>query len=65
MYDLVARKVIFSRDIQFIENESWDGTIEKNFKIMLNAEHDDMTEEVVQTPQVSQLVAAPSTPMTT
>ena len=26
-YDLVARKVIISRDIQFIENESWDGTI--------------------------------------
>ena len=44
--------------------ESWDGTVEKNVNIVSNVEHDDMMEEVVQTPHVSQNVAAPSTPMT-
>ena len=32
LYDPVTRKVIISRDVQFVENESWDGTIENNFK---------------------------------
>ena len=63
LYDLVARKVIISRDIQFVENESWDETIEKNVNIVSNVEHEDMMEEVVQTPQVNQPVIAPSTPM--
>ena len=64
LYDPVARKVIISRDVQFVENESWDGTIEKNVNIVSNVKHDDMTEEVVQTPQVNQPDVAPSTPMT-
>ena len=64
MYDHVARKVIISRDVQFFENESWDGTIDINFKIVSNVDNDDMMEEVVQTPHISQPVAAPSTPMT-
>ena len=62
--DPVARKVIISRDVQFFENESWDGTVENNVKIVLNVEHEDMTKEVVQTPKVNQPVTAPSTPMT-
>ena len=49
-HDPFSRKVIISRDVQFIENESWDGTIEKNVKIVSNVEHEDMMEEVVQTP---------------
>ena len=64
MYDPVTRKVIISRDVQFVENESWDGTININVKIVSNVDNDDMEEEVVQTPHVSQSVAAPSTPMT-
>ena len=47
LYDLVTRKVIISRDVQFAENESWDGIVEKNVNIVSNVEHDDMTEEVV------------------
>ena len=54
LYDIVARKVIVNRDVEFVENESWDGTIEKNAKIVSIVEHDDMVEEVVQTPHVSQ-----------
>ena len=42
LYDPVTRKLIISHDVQFIENESWDGTIENNFKIVSNVKHDDM-----------------------
>ena len=61
MYDLVARKVIIIRYFQFVENESWDGSVDINVKILSNVDNDDMAEEVVQTPHVSKLVAAPST----
>ena len=64
LYDPVTRKVIISRDVQFVENESWDGTIDINVKIVSNIDNDDMEEEVVQIPHVSQLVEALSTPMT-
>ena len=64
LYDPVVRKVIINRDVQFVENESWDGTIDINVKIMSNVDNDDMEEEVVQKPHVNQPVAAPSTPMT-
>ena len=64
MFDLVTRKVIISRAVQFAENESWAGTVNINVKIVLNVNNDDMEEEVVQTPHVSQPVVAPSTPMT-
>ena len=59
LYDLVIRKLIISRNVHFVENESWDGTIDKNVKIVSNVEHDDLKEEVVQTPHVSQTVATP------
>ena len=64
LYDPVTRKVIISRDVQFVENESWDGTVDINVKIVLNVDNDDMEEGVVQTPHVSQPVIASSTPMT-
>ena len=54
LYDLVARKVIIGRYVQFFENESWDGIVNINVKIVSNVDHDDMKEEVVQTPHVSQ-----------
>ena len=49
LYDLVTRKVIISRDVQFVENESWDRTIDINVKIVSKVNNDDMEEEVVQT----------------
>ena len=64
MYDAIIMKVIISRYFQFVENESWDGTVDTNVKIVLNVDNDDMAEEVVQTPHVSQPVAASLTPMT-
>ena len=50
LYDPVTRKVIISRDVQFIENEAWDGTIEKTMKIIDTMEHDDIKDEVFQKP---------------
>ena len=53
--------MIISRDVQFVENESWDGTVDINVKIVSNVNNDDIED---QTPQVSQPVVAPSNPMT-
>ena len=48
--------MIISRDVQFVENESWDGTVDINAKIVSNVDNDDMEEEVVQIPHVIQPV---------
>ena len=58
LYDPVAMKVIINQDVQFVENESWDGTVDINVKIVSNVDNDDMEEEVVQTPHLTQPVAA-------
>jgi hypothetical protein len=63
MYDPVARKVIISHDVQFVENEAWDGSIEKTIKNVDAMENDETKEEVVQTPSTIQC-AVPSTPST-
>ena len=64
MYEPVTRKVIIINDVQFFENESWDGTVKINVKIVLNVDNNDMTEEVVQTPHVRQPVVVPLNPIT-
>ena len=64
MYDPIVGKVIINRDVQFVENESWDVTVDINVKIVSNVDNDDMEEEVIQIPHISQPVTAPSTPMT-
>ena len=53
LYDLIARRVIISCDVQFVENEAWDGSITKILKIIDVIEHDDIEDEVVQTPCIS------------
>ena len=63
LYDPITRKLIISRYVHFVENELWDGTIDKNVKIVSNVEHVDMIEEVVRIPHVSQPIATPLTPM--
>ena len=52
-----------SRDVQFVKNESWDGTVDINVKIVSNVDNDYMEEEVVKTPHAIQPVTAPSNPM--
>ena len=56
LYDPIVRKVIISHDVQFLENESWDGIIKKHVSIVLIVKHDYMREKVVQTQHVSQNV---------
>jgi hypothetical protein len=63
LYDPVARKIIMSRDVQFVENEAWDGSITNTIIIINAIEHDNTEEEVVQTPGTSQC-AVPSTTAT-
>ena len=63
LYDPIARKLIISRDVQFVENESWNGTVDINVNIVLNVDNDDIKEELVQTTHVSQPDAALSNPM--
>jgi hypothetical protein len=48
MYDPVARKFIISRNVQFVENEAWNGRITKTVKIIDAME--DTEDEMVQTP---------------
>ena len=50
MYDPITKIIIFSRDVHFLENEGWDGNVEKN-KI----------DEVVNIPHIIQIII-PSTP---
>jgi hypothetical protein len=63
MYDHVTRKVIISHDVKFVENEAWDGSIAKTVRIIDIIEHDDIEEEVVQTPCTNQCTI-PSTTAT-
>jgi len=46
-----------------VENEAWDGSIERIVKIIDVIKHDDMEDEVAQTPIISQDVVT-STPWT-
>jgi hypothetical protein len=55
--------VIITCDVQFVENEAWDGSIERMVKIIYAIGNDETEDEVVQTPCTSEC-AVPSTPGT-
>jgi hypothetical protein len=61
LYDPIARKIIINHDVQFVNNEAYDGSIKRIVKIIDGIVHDDMEGELVQTPSISQSVV-PSTP---
>ena len=61
VYDPIARKVIIRRDVKFVENKAWDGSIEKIVKIIDAMDHHDTKDEMVQTRCTSQCTV-PSTP---
>jgi hypothetical protein len=54
LYDPVTRKFIINHDVQFVDNEAWDGTIAKQIKIIDAMEHDEIEYEMVQTPCTGQ-----------
>jgi hypothetical protein len=60
LYDLIAIKFIINRNVQFVENEAWDGSVEKTVRIIDVSGNDDIEDEVVKTPVISQC-AVPST----
>jgi hypothetical protein len=63
IYDPIARKVIINRDVQFMDNEAWDGSIENTIIFIDVIAHDDTKEEVIQKPSTIQC-AVPSITVT-
>lgn len=41
LYNPITRKVIINRDVQFIEEEAWDGSLEKTVSIITGLPQDD------------------------
>ena len=60
MYDAITKIIIISHDVQFFENEGWDGSVEKNEKIIDFVSHYDMTDDVFNIPHIIQ-ISIPST----
>ncbi|KAH9306108.1 hypothetical protein KI387_010512, partial [Taxus chinensis] len=48
LYNPVTREVVINRDVQFIENEAWDGSIEKTVSITPIDPHDDMADDTLE-----------------
>jgi hypothetical protein len=63
LYDPITRKVIIRCDIQFMDNEEYDGSTTKTTIIIVEMEHDDTKDEVVLAPTTGQCVV-PSKPST-
>jgi hypothetical protein len=64
LQDPIARKFIMNCDFQFVENEAWDESIERMLKSIDTMGHDEIEDEVGQTPIINQSTI-PSTPGTT
>ena len=72
-----TRKFIINKDVQFVENEAWEGSVENIISIVAVDSQNDMTNEVIEwqdIPQAilpstlrhaSQLVAQATPPFTT
>ncbi|KAH9294799.1 hypothetical protein KI387_038387, partial [Taxus chinensis] len=48
LFNPTTRKVIINRDVQFVENEAWDGSIEKIVNVEEVIPHDDMADESIE-----------------
>ena len=59
MYNPSTKKFFISRDVQFIEEEAWDGSIEKIVNVKSCLYHDDNEEEMV---EIHPSLAAPPPP---
>ena len=51
LYNPSTKKLIVSRDVQFIEEEAWDGSIEKTVNVKNYLSHDEDDEEMAETLQ--------------
>ena len=57
LYNPSTKKLFIRRDVQFIEEEAWDGSIEKTVNLKSCLSHDDDEEEMVE--RNTSLVAPP------
>ena len=48
LYNPSTKKFLISRDVQFIEEEAWDGSIEKTVNVKSCLSHDEDEEDVVE-----------------
>ena len=48
LYDPSTKKFVINRDVQFIEEEAWDGNIEKTVNVKSYLSHDEDEEEVIE-----------------
>ena len=60
LYNPSTKKVIISRDVKFIEEEAWDGSLEKTINVKACIPHEDKEELIA--PSNSSTVT-PSTPI--
>lgn len=60
LYNSSIKKVIINRDVQFIEEESWDGSLEMTFNVKAYIPHENK-EELITTSNSS--IVTPSTPI--
>ena len=60
LYNPSTKKVIISRDVQFIEEEAWDGSLEKTVNVKTCVSHEEQ-EECTTTNNSSTVVPPPPT----
>jgi len=60
LYNPLTKKVIISKDVHFIEEETWDGSLEKTFNVKACIPHEDK-EELTTASNCS--IVTPSTPI--
>jgi len=57
LYNPSTKKLIVSRDVQFIKEEAWDGSIEKTVNVKISLLHDEDDEEMA---KIHPQIAAPT-----
>ena len=60
LYNPSTKKVIINRDVQFIEEEAWDGRLEKTVNVKAGIPHEDKDELTLAS---NYSIVTPSTPI--
>ena len=68
LYNPITKKLIISRDVEFLEEEAWDGTLDKSNTVASSVPEENETQDVHSTTQTdvpTTPTRAPTTPSTT
>ena len=68
LYNPITKKLIISGDVEFLEEEAWDGTLDKTNKVASSVPEENKTQDVHSTTQTdvpTTPTRAPTTPSTT